>query len=798
MTLEATGVLDFSWAAPSVTFEQLAVDVHKNNNFLERTFQTNNSIRVSGLIEGDSAFVRVTPTYFGAFYTGSQIITPSQSISVTNFHLSGKKVTISNVELNGEEINSQQTISGINATGLYYSQNSEVSFGLINPRDNSNIVFARQEPFYSGLRFHAISGSTELSTGFADANSFIFENSYGSRDIKLKCVAEDIYGSGTTGNITLENEPISILSANVSFEETLSEGYGTINILPEYSIAATGVEYVIYEDESYTSYITSGISPQTSLITDPYPVDTSGFLKLTPFDWFGSGHQFSKASPIFLSSASFLSLSDIVNDRFLDSPTGTNIIFDVNENNTSGYYAQISIDSSANSSFDSDSYFTGQVDRNVQVFDTFTNRTGEHENFYYTINLYQSGTNLLQDEAAGSFYSPRPRIVNTSIDFNYEDGLTTLSFNSEPSLSYTGVNLLYSGDGFSDFVQLTEPSFQSGSINVSGTVKLERSFDNHALDTVGISGSGSRPSILLDTIPFPSIESSVNILLKNTSASSYIDRVSVFRKPSLSLLSGTHPDYISGVLNFTDYESHFFEESVIGHYIDLPPQGIARNQNYVVTGMAYTGSYELAPVTGYYQSGRHFSYRFTPIDGYGSGSASDPLTAAFASNAIADSVDEGLQTAEGNITTSQTEIHQLQTGVVYLSGFQRISGEKTFNLANVTGQLTVGDPASGIAMEVSDRGLEVATNAYFSGSLDVGDSSTEPLLEVSPSRLNINTNLYVTGDVQVTGTFLYNNMPPQSSSSYGKSGQMAFDHAYLYACTGSNSWARVEFTDTSW
>ncbi|NDG52580.1 MAG: hypothetical protein EBY39_06100, partial [Flavobacteriia bacterium] len=54
------------------------------------------------------------------------------------------------------------------------------------------------------------------------------------------------------------------------------------------------------------------------------------------------------------------------------------------------------------------------------------------------------------------------------------------------------------------------------------------------------------------------------------------------------------------------------------------------------------------------------------------------------------------------------------------------------------------------------------------------------------------------GDVYATGAFLYNNMPPTGTSSYGKSGQMAFDSSYLYVCTGNNSWGRIEFTDSIW
>ena len=214
--------------------------------------------------------------------------------------------------------------------------------------------------------------------------------------------------------------------------------------------------------------------------------------------------------------------------------------------------------------------------------------------------------------------------------------------------------------------------------------------------------------------------------------------------------------------------------------------------------MSYTGYSSIGPATGIYESGREFVYKFTPVDGYGSGIVSSAFASSFSSNAIAEAVYQYLQTAEGNITTAQTNIGELQTGVVYTSGFQFVKGEKTFDEANVTGQLVVGDELSGIALEVSNDGLEVAVDTNITGSLTIGNPTSGIILEASEDRISINSDLYVTGDVHATGTFLYNNMPPQTSNSYGKSGQMAFDHAYLYVCTGLNSWARVEFTDTSW
>ncbi len=798
MSLEATGVLDFSWSSPSIVYDSLAIDVHKNDNFITRDFQTGNSFSVSGLIEGDSAFLRVIPTYFDAFYTGSQIITSTQSVPVTNFHVSGKTIEISGLSVNGENVDILKTVTGINATGSYFSQNTELEFDIINPRDGSNIIFSDQEPFYSGLKFFPMSGSTELTTGQADANSFIFENSYYSRDILLKCVAEDIYGSGVTGNIFLQNEPISVLSAQNSFGDYISNGSGSFNILPEYSATATGVEYVIYDSDLYTSFLVSGLSSTTTSITGLYPTDTSGFLELTPFDWFGSGNKFRAESPLFLSSSSFLNFSNVINDRTLETSSGINILFDVEENNTSGHYSQISIDSAPDYSFNSDSYFTGQFeDFTLYTFDAFSSRTGTHENFYYSINLYQSGTNLLQDNATGSFYVARPRIVNSTVDFNYENGITTIHFESEPHLNFTGVNLLFSGAGSSSFSVMDTPSFESGSINVSGEVRLERAYDSYILDSQGVSGSGSRPSISFTEIPFPSIESSINVVLRNNEGS-FIDKVSAFRKPSLKIVSGIVPDYISGVTQFNDHENHFLEDTVIGHYIDLPPLGTSRNKRYVVTGMSYTGYSSIGPATGIYESGREFVYKFTPVDGYGSGIVSSAFASSFSTNAIAESVDQNLQTAEGNITTAQTNIGELQTGVVYTSGFQFVKGEKTFDEANVTGQLVVGDELSGIALEVSNDGLEVAVDTNITGSLTIGNPTSGIILEASEDRISINSDLYVTGDVHATGTFLYNNMPPQTSNSYGKSGQMAFDHAYLYVCTGLNSWARVEFTDTSW
>lgn len=793
MSLLGTGLLNFSWSNPTFSFDDLRIDIFKNENFIESRYQTGNSISISGLNEGESVNLQVTPSEGGALFFDSLIDVASQNVPITNFHPphpTGKTFQISTIDFNGQNLNVEETSSGSYfSTGNYYTSDININLGIINPRNQKTISYIGEEPFLSGTSFFNVANNAVYSSGFADqAFTFSTVNNTPERNFTLNFVVEDVYGSGVTGDLFLKNNPPEIYSLTSSFEDVESyydtkESGGNslhLSIFPDSSSTTNSIEYFMYENSDHSgNIIFSGQSLSASSITGSFPVSKTGYLKLIPSDFFGTGKTFLETSPIFPN----LSRVDVFDTILSHNALGEeNVFIDsiVEQNNTSGYYTTFSIDSSSESSFNEYSYFTGLFENifTGYSFDTFSSRTGDHENFYYTFNIFQSGTNLLEDSASGSFFSQSPQFTQSNINYDYKNGITTLNFTSNPAYSFTGVNVLFSGKNFNSFKNYSGTQYTTGSISCDARAQLVRSYDNYVFDEISISGSGINSSLFLADISFPSIEGSINTLVKNPNPAVIVDKISVFRKPSVNIVQEIVPSNISGVSKFYDYLNYSYEDTVIGHYIDLPPSNVARNANYTITGLAVTGNDMMGAVTGIYQSGRHYSYRFVPVNGYGSGDVSDVFTAAFGGNAISQSVGTGLEVAEGNITTSQDEIaaaqseistaqseistaqseistaqnqiSDLQTGVVYISGSQSISGDKTFNNINITGELSVS------------------------------------------------SNVYVTGDVYSTGSFLYNNIIPQSSSSYGKSGQMAFDYQYLYVCTGSNSWGRIEFTDSSW
>ena len=68
---------------------------------------------------------------------------------------------------------------------------------------------------------------------------------------------------------------------------------------------------------------------------------------------------------------------------------------------------------------------------------------------------------------------------------------------------------------------------------------------------------------------------------------------------------------------------------------------MGRNIIYDSTGVGFTGEYE---------SGRHFVYRFEPVNGYGTGQATDPITAEYTLNPISENTENALIDLEGAVS----------------------------------------------------------------------------------------------------------------------------------------------------
>ncbi|NDG53814.1 MAG: hypothetical protein EBY39_12485, partial [Flavobacteriia bacterium] len=560
MSLNPTGSLNFSWAKPSIPFEDLHVYTYKNDIFLNSRTQTSNSLSVGGLIEGDSVFLKIIPQSGGALFTNDAIETARQAIPVTNFH--PNTLDINKIFFNGLNLSKSRDAHGVyKATGKYNTIDFNIDLEIINPRDSGIISYVGEEPFFSGVRFYENLSGINYTTGFSENFRFSSQNSIGQRSLNFNFIAEDIYGSGVSGSLELINDPPEILSKSSTFDTAEDGGFVGFSIFPETSVDTNRIDYKIYSDQTYTSHFISGTTSEPSIITGLFPVGQTGYIEMVPFDFLGSGVTYRDPNPFVPNLSSFVPTNSIASHfafgNEMTSPVA--IEMTVTEEHDSGYYTKLSIDSSSSGSFNVSSYFTGLFEDiySGYHFDVFNNRTGSHEKFYYNLEIYKSGTNSLEDAAQGSFFMPNPHFAENSVDFDYRNGSTKLGFDSVPHYSYTGVNILLSGEHDSHFSIYSGNSLYSGDINVKARARLVRSFDNQIFDEITISGSGVLPSVSLKDIPYPYLDGTVNQVLGNPNASVYIDSVSVFRKPTFSVIDGIVPANFSGILDFNDYANYF-------------------------------------------------------------------------------------------------------------------------------------------------------------------------------------------------------------------------------------------------
>ena len=726
MAIEKTGLLTLSWS-PIIGSEEYDVHVYENSQFSFSQTQTATNIDVSGLGEGDSVYASVY-SLSGFLRSLSGVDTASQTIPVSNFHNSGKTFEFNSFVLDGINLNFVSDGHAYYATGNYQNKNSLLEFEVVNPRDTAVLTTFDEEPFLSGIWYQTYDdNSLNYNSGSLYSFSVSVPNNTSSRNYNTKIEVTDYYGSGITGFLDLNNEAISMPSVKLS-SEAISTGNGTFSIIPAYSRPPTGLEYVVSRDEGFTDLLFSGVTSSTYNFTGMIPTSTTGYISLTPYDWFGSGHKIIPSDSIYINNTGF-EITDSILEFQMSQDGNSDIIlsFDATTGNPSGHYFTFSIDPSStgafNSSFSYDTgylystYFSGETSNSGHLFNYFDNRTGTHETFYGTLNLYQSGSNVLADTATDSVDLPYPKFISSGVYFDYINGVTELSFTTEPSYLFTGVDILFSGQGSSSYITYSGDNFNTGSLYPSARVKVVKASDNSiSYDSLQITGSGELPIIRTRGIDFISIEGTINTtLLKDNDVP--VDFVQVYRKPAFNVIedsrSGVLPESFSGILNFNDFtggqvlvsgfsggqlEPSFtgsgysggflYENTILGHYLDKPPVDIAPSQEYSHTGVGFTG---------YYESGRHYLYRFVPYNGYGSGHITSPEVFKFNVNEIA-------QGTENTTINNTTNIDIIQNKYIVFSGNKEFKGNIEL------------DPISGCLA------LDVQRNVKISGW--TGDSST--------------------------------------------------------------------------
>ena len=710
MALLPTGSVTFNWPATAGA-DGYYVKVHKNGVNLNTFNVDTNSLVVTGLKEGDSVRGNAF-SYQGNNTSTTSVSLSEQSIPVFNFHVSGKTFDFNSIAVNGQDLNFTNTANGYYASAEYENNQSLINFSVINPRDDSTLFRFGEEPFFSGAQYIALDKSqgngyvgeirrvispwvNDNNTGVVgellevnvispsngkrfyrsdgsfiwsnhnqylkktvsiadrqidafDLSSFTFgiTNTYDKRNFTAQIIVNDYYGSGITGNIDLSNEPISINSVILQ-NSYINNTTAQINVIPSYSNLATGVEFILYDDDTFSTYHSSGITDSVSNFSTTISFDSTGFLHLRPYDWFGSGHLLERNQLIYLSSEEFIPKNEIKNFRIADDELANtfSIYSEYEDKTTSGSFFTLSIDADPVNSFNSDSYFTGVIEdlSTGHYFNHFNYRTGTHENFYFNINLFQSGSNSFEDDSQQSAFAANPRFLNSGINFDYINGITTLSFDTDPPYSFTGVDILLSGEGTSSFDLYSGNRYQSGDISVMASAKLVRSDDYSSIfDQVNFSGSGQNQSLGVNPLGgvFNAADGLLYFDVFNKDPLVLINSVNAYRKLSFLETESSVGSALSGILDFNDYDNHFHELAFIGNYPSFAPSGMSRNNIYDSTGIGFTGQY---------QSGRHFVYRFEPVNGYGTGQATDPIQIQYTLNAISEGTENSLIDLENTV-----------------------------------------------------------------------------------------------------------------------------------------------------
>jgi len=517
-----------------------------------------------------------------------------------------------------------------------------------------------------------------------------------------------------------------------------------------------------------------------------------------------------------------------------------NAIYSATTGNQSGHYFDISIDPVLSGAFSPYSYSTGYLypymssgvlTHTGHSFNYFESRTGTHDTFYATLNLYQSGTNSLADSATSSIRIPYPVFIDSGVSFNYSLGESKLGFKSEPPYTFSGIDILFSGEGSSEYITFSGNSFKSGSLYPHAKTRIVKASDHSIIyDSLDLSGAGLLPKIRTNPIGFSSLEATINtVLLRSNDVP--IEYVRVYQKPAFRVIrdgrDGTLPESFLDILNFKDFTGgqtlvsgfsggsfnsaysgsgysggFFLENTIMGHYIDSPPKGISTSSEYtssytgiLISGFSgdpltgsfnpnYTGSGYSGAWTGYYESGRDYLYKFVPYNGFGSGYSTEAQVFRFEPNLLSANTE--------NITIGNTtNINNIQYTYTIFSGKKEFRGNTDLNPTDGCLALDVKRNVkisgwSGDSSANCPYALDVAGNTLISGYQGnnwrescFGTGSGHALTVLGHSKLSgnatIGTGENVVFEVLSDRSTFYHDLYVSGDSYLGTGGNVVFE-----------------------
>ena len=650
MPINNSGELSFFW--PSVQdAEYYKVRFYKNNSYSFIASTSETGYQVTGLSEGNSVSGDVYHIIDDQPSIDKYSL-PTQYFDVFNFHDLNKSLVFSGMSLNGIPLNLSSISNITTASGISFNKQSTINVLIQNPRDNLNINYFEEEPFLTGIKYRSVYLLSD-NVDYTQVDNFTFSSENPgstSRSYITEIIAEDYYGSGITGNINIYNQPIELQSLNIS---KTAKDTGLLNDFSlTYTTDAEYVDYSFYDNP----YIT-GTPFLTGRSNDPYefsvtlPLGTTGYLELVPYDWFGSGIKYSEPNYFYSESTD---LSTITYNTFNsinvshDSDFGfAEVLASYSDTSESGSFIYLSVDSGNSSSFDGNSLLTGELySSSGYSFNYFDHLNENHfeiigqnvktQPFFFNFKLIQSGTHNLEAESQIQFNARVPSIENANIAFDYDNGITSLNFITEPFYTYTGVDVLISGSNNSSYQLYSGSGFSDSNLDYYADIQLVHSQNhNFIFDSSFVSGSGVMPSVSFSLANFSPIENIASFSLTNETTAP-INQILCYGKYSLESIesSGYIGDNLSGFLNFNDYPNHQLQDVSLNLNSFPAPTGIHANQIYPSTGIGFTGAYE---------SGTHFMYRFVPYNGYGAGHVTDAIPYEFFLNASTQEQQESIE-----------------------------------------------------------------------------------------------------------------------------------------------------------
>jgi hypothetical protein len=764
MALEPTGYLDFNWSStPDV--DGYKIKLYKNNSYFKTDLSSENNIRVSGLLENDSVRGLVY-SYKGDSTSSSFINLDTQTVPVRAFE---ETFTLANLNVNGTRISLSELNGYFSGEYNYTNPTDSIQLSIVSPRSQEVLLAFNEEPFLDSISYNIYSLDHLQLIESKEVNSLSFDivntGQYG-RNYVGQVQVDDFYGSGLTGNLSFLNEPISVKSLSTSY--TGSEELANLSLLTSYSTECLSVDYVVYDNNDLTgNYLLSGNTESVYNYNIDLSSNFSGAIKITPHDWYGSGYNYVKQNIHFPLLESTTKLNKIKNNYLNPTNYSTNQIFASYDNDSnSGSYFELSIDQDNTNSFDLDSYFTGRFDNlsGDYEFDFFSFSDPldkSIQTFYINLNLYQSGSNILEDTALMSGSLTPPHFILSGVDFNYENGLTDIFFNLVPQQNYSGIDLMISGKSDSDYYIYSGLNYEVEDLYPQLELKITNSIDPTIIyDQIEISASGLLPSISAVDYNQLSSDGFKTFTILNDNINVPVNQIRSYGRFAFSDTStglDTLGQSYTDILEFNDFLN--FEQAEVkylGTNLSVAPSGLTRNINYTIPNS-----------TASFASGLHYIHRFVPENGYGTGHVTEVFPIEYPLNPFTEYIDGNQKSTDKSISNIQDDF----ATEIYVRTYVDVKTTATSNQLN--------DGSSVVNLDTSN---------YKNFIIDNQNNSNLSINFQNVSDIFFNTSIFIFNSTNLTNlSILVDGSPPSSSRNVG-SYSSSYHSLEINLASLSNNW----------